>query len=168
MMDASNLTSASVSGFSTTDIDTGISSGCFSSSATTWEDILQNLPQSTIIDSRFDDEELKKKVSEKINEVLDEDDTIEIMKKYLLKFIEENIDNPENLIKEFLVDRDKELNQCKEELKECKEEIRQLREYIRTLLLTPTTNPYIPYPSPYTPLTSTPDITWTNNTSISC
>lgn len=136
--------------------------------STTWEEILRDLPQNTV-KSMMDDEELKKRVSEKINEVLNEDDTIEIMKKYLLKFIEENIDNPENLIKEFLASRDEELNKCKEELSKCREEIGQLKDYIRTLLLTPaTTNPYIPYPSPYTPLTSTPDITWTNNTSISC
>lgn len=137
--------------------------------STIWEDILRDLPQNTV-KSMMDDEELKKKVSEKINEVLNEDDTIEIMKKYLLKFIEDNIDNPENLIKEFLTNRDEELNKCKEELKDCKKEIEMLRNAIMQLYPPITTNPYIPYPSsPYMPpLTSNPNITWTNNTSISC
>lgn len=131
--------------------------------STTWDEILQNLPSNSIIDNKIDDEEIKKKISEKINEVLNEDSTIDLMKKYLLKFIEENIDNPENLIKEFLINRDEELNKCKEELKECKEEIRQLK---NAILQYPIVNPYYPYLGEITHPTTSPTITWTNNTSI--
>jgi len=158
---SSNIGNGSIS----CDPSSGNTAGSYYSYSTNWDWILQNLSSNSIIDNKIDDEEIKRKVSEKINEVLNEDSIIDLMKKYLLNFIEENIDNPENLIKEFLINRDEELNKCKEELKVCKEEIRQLREAI---LQYPIVNPYYPYlgEGEINHPTTSPTITWTNNTSI--
>ena len=132
----------------------------FAPTATTWEEVLKNLvPDSVSL--KDSDEEIKRKVAEKIKEVLDEDGTIDIMKKYLLKFIEENIENPENLIKDLLLERDEELTKCKKELEGCKEEIEGLKrqiEYITRQLLNGL------YPNTINPMI-TPDITWSISSS---
>jgi hypothetical protein len=86
-------------------------------------------------DSIINDSELNERVSKKIEEVLNEDVTIDIMKRYLLRFIEENIDNPEGLIKEILIERDVELNKCKEELNNYKKELDICRSDIYDLKL---------------------------------
>lgn len=91
------------------------------------------------------DEELKNSISKKINLILDEDTTIQIMKDYLLKFIDKNIDNPENLIKEVLIRKDEELNECKKEIEQLKKELNDIR---NLLFYIPTnTNPYPFYPT---------------------
>jgi hypothetical protein len=105
--------------------------GYNNSIASTWEDVLKNISPYTV---DLGDEKIKEKVAEKINEILNEDGTIEIMKKYLLKFIEENIENPENLVKDLLLERDEELNKCKKELEDCKKDIKRLEEQLRQVL----------------------------------
>lgn len=100
--------------------------------ASTWEDVLKNISPHAAVD--LGDEKIKEKVAEKINEILNEDGTIEIMKKYLLKFIEENIENPENLVKDLLMERDEELNKCKKELEDCKKDIKRLEEQLNHVL----------------------------------
>lgn len=140
------------------------------STSTSWDDIISTLGWDSKIKANLDDEELRKRIAAKINEVLDEDTTIEIMKKYLLEFIDKNIENPENLIKDVLVKRDEELNKYKDELDKCREEIDQLRIEINILKnYLPMINPIVPnpgiYPGPYQPLTATPNITWTSGSS---
>ena len=105
--------------------------GYSDSIASTWEDVLKNISPYTV---DLGDEKIKEKVAEKINEILNEDGTIEIMKKYLLKFIEENIESPENLVKDLLMERDEELNKCKKELEDCKKDIKRLEEQLRQVL----------------------------------
>lgn len=122
--------------------------------STVWGDLLLNYSMEML------DEELKERLEKKINEILNEDDTIKIMKKYLLRFIEENIDNPENLIKDFLISRDKELNKYKEELNECKEEIKKLRTIINPY--NPCINPINPYID-HSTYPTLPNITWSTN-----
>ena len=96
--------------------------------------------------ANVDDEELKRKISKKISEILDEDTTIQIMKDYLLEFIDRNIDNPETLIKEVLVKRDEELNKCKEEIEQLKKELNNLKILIPSYI---NLNPYPLYPTSY-------------------
>lgn len=164
----------------TSKITVNSNSGCgysvASASSTGWDDIINTLSWDSKIKANLDDEELRKRIAEKINEVLDEDTTIEIMKKYLLEFIDKNIENPENLIKDVLVKRDEELNKYKDELDKCRKEIDQLRVEISNLkAYLPVINPIMPmpspgiFPNPYPPITATPDITWTSGlSSVTC
>ena len=157
----------------TSKITVNSNSGCdYSGASMGWDDIISTLSWDSKIKANLDDEELRKRIAAKINEVLDEDTTIEIMKKYLLGFIDKNIENPENLIKDVLVKRDEELNKYKDELDKCREEIDQLRVEICNLkAYLPVINPIMPnpgiFPDPYLPLTTTPNITWTSGSGYS-
>jgi len=114
-------------------------------SATTWDGLIENLCSNS---NNVDDKIIKEELTKRINEILDKDETIEIMKMYLFRFIEENIDNPENLIKEFLKEKDEEINKYKQELESCKKDIKSLEDkfyYISNqlqYLFPPSISPY--------------------------
>lgn len=121
-----------------------IASSIETTSGSAWYSIYDDISKNTINDSISDDE-LKERITKKINEILDEDTTIEIMKNYLLDFIDKNIDNPENLIKDVLVKKDEELDKCKKEIEQLKMEINNLKILIPSIYLSPS--------SPYSPIT---------------
>lgn len=103
-----------------------------------------------------------------IESVLNEDVTIDLIKRYLLKFIEDNIDNPEKLLKDYFIERDEELKECKERLSRYEEELKICQQHINILadriaaLNNGNGAGYYPYPNPYFP-----PITFSNGTNTS-
>jgi hypothetical protein len=124
-----------------------IASSLETTSGSAWYNIYDDISKNTINDSiSISDDELKERITKKINEILDEDTTIEIMKNYLLDFIDKNIDNPENLIKDALVKKDEELDKCKKEIEQLRVEINNLKLLIPYISIpySPTTTPCYP------------------------
>jgi hypothetical protein len=146
-----------------------IASSIETTSGSAWYSIYDDISSKiTINDSiSINDDELKERITKKINEILDEDTTIEIMKNYLLDFIDKNIDNPENLIKDALVKKDEELDKCKKEIEQLKMEINNLKILIPSIYLSPyspTTTPcYPPYPTVYSSSDSSSDSSYVIN-----
>ncbi len=75
------------------------------------------------------EETIKKEVKKKFEEIMEsEDEMMPLIKNYLRKYLEEVMDNPEELIK-----RDKEIERQKEEIKELKEQVEALKKEIETI-----------------------------------
>lgn len=75
-----------------------------------------------------------------------EDDLMPILKKYLVGYLEKIMDNPKELVKELIDDKDDKIQNLEQEIKNLRLEI----DYLRNALLT------TQVPPPYTPYTGNP------------
>ena len=90
-----------------------------------------------------------------------EDDLMPILKKYLVGYLEKIMDNPKEIVKELIDDKDDKIQNLEQEIKNLRIEV----DYLRNALLAT----QVP-PPPYTPYTGNPSTNpWTiGNLDIKC